>query len=106
MPVVVGVADGTVVLAGGTRTITSWGQGNVYKGDNPRGEFIQASLPASRKAPSLLDSAGRIVSRPQPQYETFLASDFVNVKDHGAKGDGVTDDTQALNKIFKQVNSF
>ncbi|KAJ2920462.1 hypothetical protein H1R20_g16633, partial [Candolleomyces eurysporus] len=102
VPVAVRVANGAVALAGGTKTIASWGQGNVYKGDNARGQFTQGNLPASYKASSLLDSAGRIVSRPQPQYETFLVSDFVSVKDYGAKGDGVTDDTQALNNIFSQ----
>ncbi|KAJ2916182.1 hypothetical protein MD484_g4242, partial [Candolleomyces efflorescens] len=102
VPVAVRAANGPILLTGGTRTIESWGQGNVFKGDNPRGQFTQRNLPAARKASSLLDSAGRIVSRPQPQYESFLVSDFVSVKDHGAKGDGVTDDTQALKTIFTQ----
>ncbi|RXW22391.1 hypothetical protein EST38_g3456 [Candolleomyces aberdarensis] len=102
VPVAVGVANGAVVLEGGTKNITSWGQGNVYKGDNPSGQFTQGNLPDSPKASSLLDSEGRILGRPQPQYETFLVSYFISVKDYGAKGDGVTDDTKALKKIFKK----
>ncbi|KAF9027350.1 exo-beta-1,3-glucanase [Hymenopellis radicata] len=76
----VGVLDGTVVLPGGTMTIDSWGQGNVYSGTNPTGVFTQGDIVAANK-PS-----------------------FVSVKDHGAVGDGVTDDTAALNKIFTKFS--
>jgi hypothetical protein len=103
VPVAVGVDNGDVVLSGGSKTIASWAQGNVYRGENPKGEFIQGNLPYAHKASSLLDVSGRVVSRPQPTYETFTVDDFISVKDYGAKGDGVTDDTEALNKIFKQV---
>ncbi|KAJ2916151.1 hypothetical protein MD484_g4260, partial [Candolleomyces efflorescens] len=102
VPVAVGVDNGDVVLSGGSKTIASWAQGNVYRGENPKGEFIQSNLPYAHKASSLLDVSGRVVSRPQPTYETFTVDDFISVKDYGAKGDGVTDDTEALNKIFKQ----
>ncbi|KAF6741973.1 glucan 1,3-beta-glucosidase [Ephemerocybe angulata] len=100
--VAVGVADGSVVLAGGTKTIASWGQGNVYHGSNSQGTFQKGDLPNPAKASSLLDSSGKIVGRTHPQYENYKASDFVSVKDLGAKGDGVSDDTQALKDIFTQ----
>lgn len=105
MPVAVGVVGGAVVLSGGTTTITSWGQGNVYRGTNPAGTFTQGNIPAPSKPSTLLDSSGRIVSRTHPQYAEYAVSQFVSVKDNGAVGDGATDDTAALTAIFNKVRS-
>ena len=103
VPVAVGVVGGQVVLAGGTTTIKSWGQGNIYSGTNPAGKFVQSTIPAPAKPASLLDSSGRIFGRTHPQYENYAVSQFVSVKDHGAKGDGKTDDTVAIQAIFDKV---
>ncbi|KAF8960770.1 pectate lyase superfamily protein-domain-containing protein [Flammula alnicola] len=86
VPVAVGVVGGTVVLNGGTTTIASWGQGNVFKGTNPTGVFTKAKR------------------KDHPQYAAYSASQFVSVKDHGAVGDGVTDDTAALIDIFNKYS--
>ncbi|KAF9481746.1 glucan 1,3-beta-glucosidase [Pholiota conissans] len=104
VPVAVGVVGGAVVLNGGTTTIASWVQGNVYRGASGAGTFIQGNVPAPSKASSLLDSNGRIVGRPHPQYSSYSISQFVSVRDHGAVGDGVTDDTAALVDIFNKYS--
>lgn len=103
VPTAVGVVGGAVVLTGGTTTIASWGQGNVFSGTNPTGTFIQGNIPAANKPAALLDSAGRVFGRSHPQYANYAVSQFISVKDNGAKGDGVTDDTAALTAIFAKV---
>lgn len=104
VPVAVGVeSTGQTVLAGGTTTIASWGQGNVFHGTSATGTFTQGSVVAASKPASLLDSSGKIFGRTHPQYAAFSTSQFVSVKSNGAKGDGVTDDTAAITAIFNQV---
>ncbi|KAF8879271.1 exo-beta-1,3-glucanase [Infundibulicybe gibba] len=102
VPTAVGDASGAVVLAGGTTTIASWGQGNVYKGTNPTGTFTQGNIVAANKPSVLLDGSGKIFGKQHPQYEKYAVSQFVSVRDHGAKGDGQTDDTAAIKDILAQ----
>ncbi|KAJ6581152.1 exo-beta-1,3-glucanase [Mycena capillaripes] len=100
VPTAVGVVGGAVILAGGTTTITSWGQGNVYSGSSPTGKFTQGTITAPPKPAVLLDSSGKIFGKSHPQYAAYAVSQFVSVRDQGAKGDGKTDDTAALKAIF------
>lgn len=103
MPTAVGVVGGQTVLAGGTTTIQSWGQGNIYSGTSSSSQFVKSNIAAPTKASSLLDSSGRIFGRTHPQYESYAVDQFVSVKSQGAKGDGKTDDTAALQAVFDQV---
>ncbi|EGN96215.1 glycoside hydrolase family 55 protein [Serpula lacrymans var. lacrymans S7.3] len=102
VPTAVGVANGDVVLAGGTMTIASWGQGDVYSGTDPNGNFEQGNIYAAYKDPSLLDSAGRIFGKAHPQYFDYAVDQFITVKSQGAVGDGVTDDTDAINAVLSK----
>ncbi|KAF9038899.1 beta-1,3-glucanase [Hymenopellis radicata] len=100
VPTAVGVVGGAVVLNGGTTTIASWGQGNVYQGTNTSGTFTKGNIVAANKPSVLLDSAGNIFGRTRPQYEGYAPSQFISVKANGARGDGKTDDTAALQNIL------
>ncbi|CAA7267897.1 unnamed protein product [Cyclocybe aegerita] len=102
VPIAVGVAGGPTVLAGGTMRIASWGQGNAYKGTNGTGVFTQGPIAPAHKSPSLLDHSGRIFGRTHPQYANYAPSQFVSVRDYGAKGDGITDDTDAIKAILRR----
>lgn len=84
------VGSTTAVLAGGSTTIDSWGQGNVYSGTGGTGKFTQDTITSTTKPSSLLDSSGKIFGRAHPQYESYAVDQFISVKTEGAKGDGST----------------
>ncbi|KAJ7872688.1 exo-beta-1,3-glucanase [Mycena leptocephala] len=86
VPTAIGLFSGDVLLAGGTTTITSWAQGNIFTGSDGTGTFTQDDIAAPNKPAALLDSAG--------------ISSAELIRNQGAMGDGVTDDTEALKEIF------
>ncbi|EPQ58386.1 beta-1,3-glucanase [Gloeophyllum trabeum ATCC 11539] len=104
VPTAVGVVGGAVVLEGGSTTISSWGQGNTYSGTGSTGTFVQGNIPAPNIASNLLDGSGFVFGKSHPQYADYAVSQFVSVKSQGAKGDGSTDDTAALQAVFDQYS--
>jgi hypothetical protein len=104
VPIAVGVLNGATVLSGGNTIIHSWVQGNVYSGTNSKAKFTQGRIPSVARPTSLIDANGKIFQKSHPQYEHYAVHQFASVKNEGAKGDGKTDDTKALNKIMEKVN--
>ena len=107
---VVNNATGATILPGG-KVVASWAQGSAYTTGNDgtancanstsavASHKLQGSLAAPTK-PAALMSNGNVFERSKPQYETVPSSSFVSVKSGGAKGDGTTDDTAAIQKVF------
>lgn len=89
---------GATVLAG-KQAVSNFVQGNSYS--TGAGVAVQQTLQSDTTVPSsLLNSDGTVFTRSKPQYETVDASSFVSVKTAGAKGDGSTDDTAAIQAVF------
>ena len=61
---------------------------------------VSTALPAPTKPAVLLDGSGKVFERAKPQYENVPASSFISVKSAGAKGDGQTDDTAAIQAVL------
>jgi glucan 1,3-beta-glucosidase len=104
VPTVIQLLGGSTVLAGttGTTTISAWGQGHQYNPTGPKsskGPFTPNSRPGS------LLSGGKYYVRSKPQYNTLPASSFSSVRSAGATGNGVTDDTTALQNIINSATA-
>lgn len=93
VPVAVKGPGGATVLAGGSITIGTWGQGNRYTPNGP--EKFQGAITAAARPAGLLDN-GKFYSKSKPQYENLGTGDFVSARGSGATGNGNTDDTTAV----------
>lgn len=106
VPLIVTNPSGDFLLLPGPTTSTTiklWGQGPSYSAANPNGgdfNTVSAQGKSLDKPISLLDKDGNFLDRSRPQYEDIPAERFISVKDQGAVGDGVTDDTAALQAIL------
>ncbi|PGH27695.1 hypothetical protein AJ80_00710 [Polytolypa hystricis UAMH7299] len=95
-----------VLLDGGDQVLVdNWGFGRVTNSMG-ESEFVNAlDIPVMNRTQSLLSSELAYVkpnfyTRRRPKYTDIGTSQIINIKTAGAKGDGVTDDTSALNTIF------
>ena len=92
-PIAVQDYTGKTLLEGGN-VVQAWTQGVKYTGS----EFKRVSEPLENPPvkPEVLLANGRVFERVKPQFADYPASAFVSIKDAGAKGDGVTDDSDAI----------
>ena len=104
VPVAVQDAPSKSTVLGGNALISSWSQGRSYK-DTAGGTASQGTRTPVAKPAALTDGSGNIVVRSKPQYTDVPASQFCSVKSKGAKGDGKTDDTAAVQSAFDSCGS-
>ena len=102
-------ATGATILPGNQK-VAFFAQGRTYGGGgspaaaSASGRSVQAAQGAVQKPAVLLDeTTGKVFTRSKPQYENVPVANFVSVKSNGAKGDGKTDDTAAIQAIFDKA---
>ncbi|KAK7408407.1 hypothetical protein QQX98_009447 [Neonectria punicea] len=101
VPIAVKNAGTEATILAGNAKIESWIQGRTYV--DGKGQAVQDTQSAPKKPDVLLDSNGNVVTKSKPQYSNVDASKFISVKAKGAKGDGATDDTAAIQAVFDGI---
>ena len=88
-----------VALAGtmGASTIAAWGEGHSY---TPAGRTNFEGSIAANIRPASLVFGSKYYERSKSQYANLLTASFLSVRSAGAVGDGVTDDTAALQQAI------
>ncbi|KAF9697393.1 hypothetical protein EKO04_004879 [Ascochyta lentis] len=100
VPVAVKGPGGTTVLAGGSITIGTWGQGNRYTPNGP--EKFQGPLTTAARPAGLVEN-GKYYSKSKPQYENLGVGSFISARGAGATGNGNTDDTVAVQNAINRA---
>ncbi|KAJ5544547.1 hypothetical protein N7535_007055 [Penicillium sp. DV-2018c] len=104
VPVAVKGPNGNTVLAGGSTTIAAWGQGHKYTPNGPA-NFQGSFTPPTRPSALLASGSNRYYTKTKPQYAQSPVSSFVSVRSAGARGDGSTDDTSAIQSALSSAAS-
>ena len=103
-PVAVNGSTGNTILQGGSTTISGWGQGHKYTTDGPT-SFQGTYTAPSRPSGLVASGSSNYYTKSKPQYEDVAASSITSLRTAGAKGDGSTDDTSAIQDAVTKAAS-
>lgn len=92
---------GNPILPGGKK-VDAWAQGNALASGAQLGR-VQGDITGAPEKPASLLGDNGFFERSKPQYENVPVENFVSLKDAGAKGDGATDDTQAIQSAIDRL---
>jgi glucan 1,3-beta-glucosidase len=105
VPVAVKSPKGTALVGHtGSSTIAGWLQGHRYTPSGPT-NYQGTYAPAARPSSLLASGSSRYWVKNKPPYSATAASNFVSIRSAGAKGDGNTDDTTAIQNAINSAAS-
>ena len=101
VPIAIQDYNSSSTLLSGTTCITiiqAWGQGHQDIPNSPH--TFQGPMTPNTRPASLLNPDAKFYTQSKPRYESEPLSSFLSVRAAGARGDGKTDDTTALQTII------
>lgn len=101
VPIAIQGPNSLTVLEGttGRATIEGYLAGHAYTPTGP--ETVQGLREPFSRPRSLVAEDGAFYTRSKPLYNNLAVTDFISVRDVGARGDAVTDDTAAFNSAIQ-----
>jgi glucan 1,3-beta-glucosidase len=78
----------------------SWLKGNRYAVGATSPKVVSGELIPTTRLASLVDSSGAFVTVVPPTYQDLTTAQVINIKEHSVAGDGVKDDTAAIQAVI------